>query len=120
MSLLTNGKIAGIIGKTLGASKLLGEPITIRKPTAGTDVDGCPLTTYTEGKAQATPTDWSSFRRGQEAIPAQDRRVIVYQLGATFAPRAGYVVVLRCEHYEVIRVSPDPAAATWDLQVRPV
>jgi hypothetical protein len=121
MSLLTNGKLAGIIGKTLGSNKLLGQPITIRRPSsAATDADGCPLPAYVEGTAQASPVDWNNYRRGQEAIPAEDRRFIVYQHGASFPLRRGYSLVVGCEVYEAIRVTPDPAGASWDVQARPV
>lgn len=146
MSLLTDGRIAAIIGKTVGGR--LGSPGFILRRATGVDADGVPLTTFTQHPCTVTLTDFSEWRKQQSAIPTGDVRLIVYQTGidniplapfddeTTFTdeiawtdsytggtrvtPRVTDRIRLNGVDYDCVQVTPDPANATWDIQGRPV
>lgn len=65
-------------------------------------------------------TDYSDYRRLAVGIPATDRKIII--LAATLAddvePAPGLAVTAEGRDWQIVAVARDPAAATWELQVR--
>lgn len=120
MSLLNDGKLAKIVSKALGSSKVLGEAIVLHIRQPGLDLDGVPSGTFTTADAIGTPTDYSEFKRDAAGIPATDARLVIYRSGLTVAPRPGDRVHVRGRMYEIIAAPADPAGATYDAQIRPV
>lgn len=120
MSLLNNGKLAGVVGKALGSSKVLGEPVTLHIRQPGLDLDGVPSGIFTDAAAVGTPTDYSEWKRDAAGIPATDARLVIYRRGLSVSPRPGDRVTMRARVYEIIVAPADPAGATYDAQIRPV
>jgi hypothetical protein len=120
MSLLTNGKIQAIVGKSLGGSRLFGEPAEIHRRTGTSiDDDGNPVNDFVVHKVTATPLDISVHRRAVENVPDTEIDIVVYQYNAPVAPRATDRVAVRGVTYELrAPVIADPAAATWTCRAR--
>lgn len=118
--MLTDGKIAGIVGKTLGASKVFGEAVTISNRTTSINADGVNAGAWVGYAAKGTRTNISAYRRSNERIPDDVGEIIIYQTTAEAAPTRGGKVTFRSIEYEVLTVDPDPAGATWVLKVRPL
>lgn len=118
MSLLTDGKLAGVVGKVLGSTRIFGEDVTLSRRDAGIDADGVPVATFTTHAMRGTPLEISAFRRSAEQIPDGDTEVIIYQLRAPVMPRLADLLDVRGKAFEIQRVTADPANATWLCRVR--
>lgn len=64
--------------------------------------------------------DFSDFRRSALGIPGSDRKIIV--LAATLpseaAPAVGHTITAEGRDWQIVGLSRDPAAATYELQGR--
>lgn len=69
---------------------------------------------------KALVDDFSDYRRASLGIPANDRKIIV--LGASVSggivPKVGHTITAEGRDWQVVAVSRDPAAATYELQGR--
>lgn len=69
---------------------------------------------------KALVADYSQYRRASEGIPANDRNIII--LGATLPdgviPAPGQSITVESRAWQIIAVTRDPAAATYELQGR--
>lgn len=120
MSILTDGKLQAIVGKALGSSKVFGEAATLHTRNAGVGADFAPVKTFVDSAITVTPIVRRNFRRFDARVSDGTLDVIFYQLGATVAPRPGDETTIRGTRHEIIEVAPDPAAATWLCNLRPV
>lgn len=119
MSLLNDGKLQRIVGKTLGGPRLFGQPMTHRQRDTGTDADGAPPVTFVDYPVSGTPLDISAWRRQSSQIPDEQTEIIVYQYGAQATPAAQDVIVDGLRSWQIVNVMADPAAATWVCRVTP-
>lgn len=120
-------RLPGIVNGALGS--LVFKDGTLLIPGAATS-DGQGGFTYAdpaEKACKAIATEYSTYRRVNEGIPASDKLVLV--LAASIAggvtPRIGYRIeaadpmnAFALQEYEIIAVGTDPAAATYELQAR--
>lgn len=119
MSLLNDGALKELFGSVLGSSDLFGETVTLRTRVTSIDADGVNTGAWIDATATGTPIELSKYRRQSERIPDAVAAIIVYQRGAGATPVRGGRIVSRGVEYEILSVEPDPADATWTLQVRP-
>ena len=118
MSLLTDGKIAGIIGRVAGG--LLGEAATLHKRSLGVDANFVGVSTYTDTPITCTPNTKRSSRHYAARLPDGTVDVLFYQYGALANPVPGDQFTYRGVRHEILTVEPDPANATWDINGRPL
>lgn len=113
--------IAGIIGNELGPSLL---PATLIKVTASTRTPGSLTSgmnpTSLNYSVRGILSDYEDHQINGTLIVKGDKQVLL--LGATIAggqiPVAGDRVIIEGNTYNIIKVSRDPAAATYTCQVR--
>ena len=74
----------------------------------------------TSKTCKALVEDYSDFRRHSLGIPANDRKIIM--LAASIqddaTPEVGQTITAEGRDWQIVAVSRDPAAATYELQAR--
>lgn len=112
--------VPGLIASALGST--LMKPATLKKYGAKTadGRGGFTAGAATDHSCLGLVTDYSDFSRVAlaGAIQVRDRKAIVIASGLTVVPAIGDGFSLDGE-WTVINVGRDPAAATYELQLRP-
>lgn len=73
---------------------------------------------FTAQPCRAIVDDYSLARRAMVGIPADDRAITVLGHGLTTPPAPGGRITIEGRPWLIVSVSRDPAAATYELQVR--
>lgn len=78
---------------------------------------------YTSGPpvehlCKALVEDYSDFRRSALGIPANDRKIIILAASVAAPPAVGHTIRAEGRDWQIITLSRDPAAATWEVQGR--
>lgn len=71
-----------------------------------------------EHPCKALVDDYSDFRRSALGIPAKDRKIIILAATVDVAPAVGQAIRAEGRDWQIISLSRDPAAATWECQAR--
>lgn len=115
-------RVPGIVSKALSGAGIV-TPATISRPGSrvsdgrGGFTAGAP----DEFECAAIVTDYTDFQRSlsEGAITIRDRRAIVTAQGLAIAPQNGDTFTQDGQSWKVIQAVRDPAAATFDVQLRP-
>lgn len=62
--------------------------------------------------------DYSAVARSVAGIPANDRRIIIFAATLAHTPKPNETLTAEGRTWTIIAVNRDPAAATWEIQVR--
>jgi hypothetical protein len=115
--------LAGIVADAIDqAGGLLG--VTLTKKTPGTrnpaDLTAGTNPTSTPYACEGVVSDYTTRLIDGTLVATGDRRILI--LGATLpagvVPSSGDQVTIESLTYDVVRVTRDPAAASYELQVR--
>lgn len=63
---------------------------------------------------------YNSYRANELGIPDSDMQITALQANAPASPRTGDELTARGRRFLIVAVAEDPAAATWEIQARPV
>lgn len=72
----------------------------------------------TSHPCKALVDDYSDFRRSASGIPAHDRKIIILAATLAVSPSVGHTIHVESRDWQIINLSRDPAAATWEAQGR--
>lgn len=72
----------------------------------------------TEHPCKALVDDYSDMRRSALGIPANDRKIIILAATLTVSPAVGHTLRAEGRDWQIVSLSRDPAAATWEVQGR--
>jgi hypothetical protein len=110
-------KLPAIIAKA--TSKSLMRPMVLHVRRAGYDVDGLPSGGFVARAVRGLVLDYSDYRRTAAAIPETDVLILLLQHEAAATPTSDDELEVDCTRYAIVRVTQDPARATWSVQARP-
>lgn len=71
-----------------------------------------------EYPCKALVDDYSYMRRATPGIPANDRKIIILAASLSVQPAIGHAIRAEGRDWQIIGLSRDPAAATWEAQGR--
>lgn len=119
MASILEGELAQTIADALLDAEIPFDIVVSRSTTA----DG--PNQWTPGAAVTTTyackgfvEDWSIEYIAAGMVQANDLRVVIFAATLAIAPEPGDTVTVRGKSYGVLTVSPDPAVATFVMQVR--
>lgn len=72
----------------------------------------------TSHPCKALVDDYSDMRRATSGIPANDRKIIILAASLAVQPAVGHAIRAEDRDWQIISLSRDPAAATWEVQGR--
>lgn len=71
-----------------------------------------------EYPCKALVDDYSDMRRTTAGIPGNDRKIIILAASVATSPAVGHAIRADGRDWQIISLSRDPAAATWECQGR--
>lgn len=71
-----------------------------------------------EYPCKALVDDYSDFRRSALGIPSNDRKIIILAASVAVSPAVGHAIRAVGRDWQIVSLSRDPAAATWECQGR--
>lgn len=95
--------------------------VTLKKKGAATaDGNGGYTQSTTSYSGRGFIEEYSDAARALGGIPLTDRKAILFDASFTAGidPEAGDVLTAEATDYEIVKVSRDPAEATWTCQIR--
>lgn len=71
-----------------------------------------------EYPCKALVDDYSDMRRATSGIQTNDRKIIILAASVSVQPAVGHAIRAEGRDWQIISLSRDPAAATWECQGR--